>query len=132
MALPLAFLLAQAARISPVASPVANRVFRRVHCRRDSRRPGALRDAEAELCGGFFGSRYERAPAERDYMRAMASLGDHVVPTADVADALGRKAASLSPARDNLIKKGLIFANERGSVALTVPHVGKFLRSQAA
>jgi len=93
----------------------------------------AAPDAEAELAVGFFGSRYERAtPAERDYMRAMASLGDHAVPTGDVADALGRKPASLSPARDNLIKKGLIFANERGSVAFTVPHFGRFLRAQAA
>jgi len=93
----------------------------------------AAPEAEGELAVGFFGSRYERAtPAERDYMRAMASLGDEAVPTADVADALGRKPASLSPARDNLIKKGLIFANERGSVAFTVPHFGKFLRTQAA
>jgi hypothetical protein len=93
----------------------------------------AAPEAEAELAVGFFGSRYERAtPAERDYMRAMASLGDVAVPTADVAEALGRKPASLSPARDNLIKKGLIFANERGSVAFTVPHFGKFLRAQAA
>jgi len=93
----------------------------------------AAPEAEAELAVGFFGSRYERAtPAERDYMRAMAALGDQAVPTADVAEALGRKPASLSPARDNLIKKGLIFANERGSVAFTVPHFGKFLRAQAA
>jgi hypothetical protein len=93
----------------------------------------AAPEAEAELAVGFFGSRYERAtPAERDYMRAMASFGDHAVPTADVADALGRRPASLSPARDNLIKKGLIFANERGSVAFTVPHFGRFLRAQAA
>jgi hypothetical protein len=36
----------------------------------------AAPQAEAELAVGFFGSRYERAtPAEREYMRAMASLG---------------------------------------------------------
>jgi hypothetical protein len=88
-------------------------------------------DAQAELAVGFFGSRYERAtPAEREYMRAMAALGDVAVATAEVADALGRRPASLSPARDSLIKKGLIFANERGSVAFTVPHFGKFLRTQ--
>jgi AAA ATPase domain len=93
----------------------------------------AAPEAEAELAVGFFGSRYERAtPAERDYMRAMASLGDQAVPTSDIADALRRRPASLSPARDSLIKKGLIFANERGSVAFTVPHFGKFLRGQAA
>ncbi|MDP9318101.1 MAG: ATP-binding protein, partial [Actinomycetota bacterium] len=91
--------------------------------------------AESELAVGFFGARFERAtPAERDYMRAMADLaaetGDRPVPTSDVALALGRKPQSLSPARDGLIKKGLVFAEERGVVRFTVPHFGKFLRSQ--
>ncbi|MER7541951.1 ATP-binding protein [Actinomadura sp.] len=91
----------------------------------------AAPEAESELAVGFFGSRYERAtPAERDYMRAMAMLGDDPVPTASVADELGRKPSSLSPARDGLIKKGLIYSAERGMVAFTVPHFGKFLRSQ--
>ena len=91
----------------------------------------AAPEAESELAVGFFGSRYERAtPAERDYMRTMAMLGDDPVPTAAVAEALGRKPSSLSPARDGLIKKGLIYSAERGLVAFTVPHFGKFLRSQ--
>ncbi|HEX5495451.1 MAG TPA: AAA family ATPase [Mycobacteriales bacterium] len=93
----------------------------------------AAPEAEAELAVGFFGSRYERAtPAERDYMRAMASLGDGPVATADVAAELGRKPSSLSPARDGLIKKGLVFSAERGAVAFTVPHFGRFLRAQPA
>jgi hypothetical protein len=87
--------------------------------------------ADAELAVGFFGSRYERAtPAERDYMRAMAALGDGPVPTADVAETLGRKPSSLSPARDSLLKKGLVYSAERGLVAFTVPHFGQFLRAQ--
>ncbi len=91
----------------------------------------AAPEAESELAVGFFGSRYERAtPAERDYMRAMAMLGDEPVATAAVADELGRKPSSLSPARDGLIKKGLIYSAERGMVAFTVPHFGKFLRAQ--
>lgn len=91
----------------------------------------AAPEAESELAVGFFGSRYERAtPAERDYMRAMAVLGDDPVATAAVADELGRKPSSLSPARDGLIKKGLIYSAERGMVAFTVPHFGKFLRAQ--
>ncbi len=91
----------------------------------------AAPEAESELAVGFFGSRYERAtPAERDYMRAMAALGDDPVPTSAVADELGRKPSSLSPARDGLIKKGLIYSAERGLVAFTVPHFGRFLRAQ--
>lgn len=95
----------------------------------------AAPEAEAELAVGFFGARYDRAtPAERDYMLAMADLGAEVadgpVSTADIARHLDRKPQSLSPARDGLIKKGLIFSGERGTVAFTVPHFGKFLRSQ--
>ncbi|WP_173040737.1 ATP-binding protein [Phytohabitans flavus] len=98
----------------------------------------AAPEAEGELAVGFFGSRYERAtPAEREYMRAMASLSasepaddmDAAVPTAEIAKALQRKPASLSPARDALIKKGLIYSGERGTVAFTVPHFGRYLRT---
>jgi hypothetical protein len=89
--------------------------------------------AEGELAVGFFGSRYERAtPAERKYMRMMAQLGDDPVPTAQVAEELGVKPSSVSPARDGLIKKGLIYSSERGLIAFTVPHFGRFLRAQPA
>jgi hypothetical protein len=92
----------------------------------------AAPEAEAELAVGFFGSRYERAtPAERDYLRAMAVLSDETdgaVPTAAVADHLGRKQSSLSPARDSLMKKGLVYSAERGTIAFTVPHFGSYLR----
>ncbi len=91
----------------------------------------AAPEAESELAVGFFGSRYERAtPAEREYMHAMATLGDDPVLTSRVADELGRKPSSVSPARDGLIKKGLIYSSERGLIAFTVPHFGKFLRAQ--
>jgi len=89
--------------------------------------------AEAELAVGFFGSRYDRAtPAEREYMHAMAELGGpsgSPVATSEVAGALGRKPASLSPARDSLIKKGLVYSAERGQIAFTVPHFGRYLLS---
>jgi hypothetical protein len=96
----------------------------------------AAPEAEAELGVGFFGSRYERAtPAEREYLRAMAHLAatddmQGAVATAEVAKLLGRRPASMSPARDALIKKGLIYSGERGTVAFTVPHFGRYLRSQ--
>jgi hypothetical protein len=95
----------------------------------------AAPEAEAELAVGFFGSRYERAtPAEREYMRAMAALfveddQDVAIQTSEIAKSLERKPASLSPARDALIKKGLIYSGERGTVAFTVPHFGRYLRT---
>jgi hypothetical protein len=92
----------------------------------------AAPEAEAELAVGFFGSRYERAtPAEREYLRAMAELTkgktDEGAATADIAGHLGRKPSSLSPARDSLIKKGLLYSAERGRIAFTVPHFGRYL-----
>jgi hypothetical protein len=104
----------------------------------------AAPEAEAELAVGFFGSRFERAtPAEREYLRAMADAamnlaqtGEGVdetdsVPTSAVASVLDRKPQSLSPARDALLKKGLIYSGERGRIAFTVPHFGRYLRTTA-
>jgi AAA ATPase domain len=91
----------------------------------------AAPEAESELAVGFFGSRYERAtPSEREYLQAMAAVckgNDEPVGTAKVADHLARKPSSLSPARDSLIKKGLVYSGERGQIAFTVPHFGRFL-----
>jgi hypothetical protein len=96
----------------------------------------AAPEADAELAVGFFGSRYERAtPAEREYLRAMADVADpavpdDAVPTAAVADSLARAPQSLSPARDGLMKKGLVYSGQRGRIAFTVPHFGRYLRTQ--
>ena len=60
----------------------------------------AAPEAEAELAVGFFGSRFERAtPAEREYMRAMATLSGepgrrHGRRRADLGDRRPRWAAS--------------------------------------
>jgi hypothetical protein len=94
----------------------------------------AAPEAEAELAVGFFGSRFERAtPAEREYLRAMAELTegrDEPVNTSGIAEHLARKASSLSPARDSLLKKGLVFSAQRGQIAFTVPHFGRYLLTQ--
>ncbi|NPD04590.1 ATP-binding protein [Nocardioides sp. zg-1308] len=101
----------------------------------------AAPEAESELAVGFFGSRYERAtPGERDYLMAMADVaadqaaageaeGDAVL-SSDVAARLGKKPQSLSPARDSLLKKGLVYSGERGRIAFTVPHFGRYLRER--
>jgi AAA ATPase domain len=104
----------------------------------------AAPEAEAELALGFFGSRYERAtPGEREYLRAMADAAQiaaqepaglrlddiESVTTASVAAVLDRKPQSLSVARDALLKKGLIYSGERGRIAFTVPHFGRYLRA---
>jgi len=95
----------------------------------------AAPEAEGELAVGFFGSRYERAtPAEREYLRAMADAGSgdaDSVATSAVAAKLGKRPQSLSPARDSLMKKGLIYSGERGQIAFTVPHFGRYLRTHS-
>jgi hypothetical protein len=96
----------------------------------------AAPEAEGELAVGFFGSRFERAtPAEREYLQSMAELTggrDEPVGTNQVAGQLGRRASSLSPARDSLLKKGLVYSGERGQIAFTVPHFGRFLLGRPA
>jgi hypothetical protein len=67
---------------------------------------------------------------------SLAESGDELdeiesVPTSEVAAVLSRKPQSLSPARDALLKKGLIYSGERGRIAFTVPHFGRYLRTTA-
>jgi len=58
-----------------------------------------------------------------------AEGGDGPVATSAVAAALARKPSSLSPARDSLVKKGLVYSAERGTISFTVPHFGRYLRA---
>jgi len=90
--------------------------------------------ARQELDAGFYGSRWERAtPRQRDYLRAMAELaGDDPVATLAVADHLDREITKLSVARDQLIRKGLLYAPERGTIAYTVPGIAEFILRQPA
>jgi len=75
----------------------------------------------------------EQAARAYNNRRLQFELGDETdaVPTADVAAHLARRPQSLSPARDALLKKGLIYSGERGRIAFTVPHFGRYLREHA-
>jgi hypothetical protein len=83
----------------------------------------------ADLDVGFYGTRWERATAaQRTYLRAVAETnGDRPASTADVARRLGRRPSDLSVARDQLIKKGLLFAPDRGTIAFTVPGMADYI-----
>ena len=102
------------------------------------RRRGGGPEAEAELAVGFFGSRYERAtPGEREYLRAMA----------DVAVEAGRRdgcradrrrrrapraqAAVAVPGARRAAQEGPDLLGERGRIAFTVPHFGRYLLEHA-
>lgn len=95
-------------------------------------------DAEAAVVHGtsvldesLFHSRWNRAtPAQKKLMRAMA---EDASPSqiADLVARLGKKKPSdLSVARDGLIKKGLIYAPDRGFLQFTVPHMDDYIRRQ--
>lgn len=89
----------------------------------------ATDDSIRKLDGSFFRVRFDRTtPAEREYMRCLAELGDGPQRSSDVATTLGRKAASLGPVRDSLIKKGMLYSPEYGLIAFTVPLFDEFLR----
>ena len=81
-----------------------------------------------KLDESFFRVRFDRlTPGERDYMRALAGLGSEPQRTSDVATAMGRKANSVAPTRDSLIKKGMLYAPEHGMIAFTVPLFDEFM-----
>ena len=86
-------------------------------------------DVIAELDGGFFYARWEKATQkEREYMSAMALGGDSAQQTRDVAERMGRQPSDVSVQRDALIKKGLIYASDHGLVDFTAPLFADYIR----
>lgn len=84
-----------------------------------------------QLDNGFFRVRWDRATrAEQQYLRKMAEDGDDGSASSDVAARLGRTVGSMSPTRNGLIAKGLIYAPEHGVVAFTVPGMAAFIDRQ--
>jgi AAA ATPase domain len=92
-----------------------------------------MRDARREVDDGLYRSRWERAtPAQRDLLRALADLaGDGSATVSALASRMRKSRASdLSVARNELIKKGLVYAPERGMLAFTVPGMHEFVLRQ--
>ncbi|MGY1856142.1 ATP-binding protein [Modestobacter sp. SYSU DS0290] len=93
-----------------------------------------LREARREVDDGLYRSRWERAtPAQRDVLRALAELGAaDPAPVADIARQMGKaRTSDISVARVELIKKGLVYAPERGLLAFTVPGMHEFIARQS-
>ncbi|WP_337062766.1 ATP-binding protein [Kineococcus sp. G2] len=81
------------------------------------------------LDDSLFHSRWNRAtPAQKKLMRAMAEDPVQSQVSDLVARLRRRRPGDLSVARDELIKKGLIFAPERGVLRFTVPHMDDYIR----
>jgi hypothetical protein len=90
----------------------------------------ALPVAQEILDEEFFDNRVEEATnEERRYMAAIADLGDGPQSTGEVTGRAGyRKRASSGKARQALIRKGLVYVPEHGTVDFTVPHFAAFMR----
>lgn len=85
-------------------------------------------EAIAALDRSFFRVRFDRlTPAERKYLRAMASLGAGPHRSGDIAHQLGVKVSSTGPVRASLIKKGMVYSPAHGDTAFTVPLFDQFM-----
>ena len=64
-------------------------------------------------------------------MRAMAELGQGPYRSGDIARKVGRPTTALSPVRQSLLEKGLIYATETyGHIDFTAPRFDDYLRRQ--
>ena len=89
----------------------------------------ATRVALRELDHQFFRVRFDRlTPTERNYMRALAELGEGVHRSSQVADLIGKTTQQLGPVRDVLIRKGMIYSPAYGQIAFTVPLFDQFMK----
>ncbi|MDE0216985.1 MAG: ATP-binding protein, partial [bacterium] len=88
----------------------------------------ALPVATEGLDSGFFRVRVDRTTAaERDYLKAMASLGPGPHSTGDIASVLDKTTPQVNQFRDALIKRGLCYSPRHGHIDFTVPMFGDFI-----
>lgn len=82
-----------------------------------------------QLDESFFRVRFDRlTPREKEYLRALAALGEKPQRSGDVAEELGMDVQNAAPLRNNLIKKGMIYSPNHGDTAFTVPLFEDFMR----
>jgi len=82
-----------------------------------------------KLDQSFFRVRFDRlTPREKEYLRALAELGDGTHRSGDVAALLRMKVQSIAPLRSGLIRKGMIYSPQHGDTAFTVPLFEEFMR----
>jgi hypothetical protein len=89
----------------------------------------ATRESVRRLDANFFRVRFDRlTPREKDYLRALADLGDTAQRSGDIAERLKVKVQSIAPVRNGLIKKGMIYSPAHGDTAFTVPLFSDFMK----
>lgn len=79
----------------------------------------------------FFPARWDRcSDSERQYLRAIVEVGGNSASTGAIAQQLNTTQPALSTVRESLLRKGMIYADRRGSVSFTVPHMDAFVLRQ--
>jgi hypothetical protein len=107
----------QAWNLAP-ASPIGIDVMRQAT-------DGSIRRLDAN----FFRVRFDRlTPREKQYLRALADMGETVQRSGEIAERLGVKVQSIAPVRNGLIKKGMIYSPAHGDTAFTVPLFADFMK----
>lgn len=87
----------------------------------------AAGEATKRLDDGFLKVRFDRlTPKEREYVIAMAKLGEGPYRSSDVAAALNETPQSLGPRSAQIISKGMIYSPSHGDIAFTVPMFSQF------
>jgi hypothetical protein len=85
-------------------------------------------NALSRLDDGFFKVRFDRlSPREREYVCAMARLGDGPYKSGDVAEMMKEPANKLGPMRASIIRKGMIYSPSYGDIDFTVPLFADYL-----
>lgn len=89
----------------------------------------ASQEATRRLDESFFRVRLERVTDyEQRYLRGMAELVQGPYKSGDVASVFGKRNSAFGPARDSLIKKGMIYSPKHGYIDFTVPLFDEFMR----
>lgn len=87
---------------------------------------------EKSLDENFFATRTDRLTRrEIEFLRAMASLGPGSHKLADIARQMEVKSSTISPRRQDLIDKGMIYSPSYGELAFSVPMFDDYINRVA-
>lgn len=89
----------------------------------------ATKESINRLDESFFRVRFDRlTPREKEYLHALAILGNGAQRSGDIAEKLNVSPQAVAPIRNNLIKKGMIYSPAHGDTDFTVPLFGDFMK----
>jgi DNA-binding MarR family transcriptional regulator len=89
----------------------------------------ATKECIKKLDNSFFKVRFERlTPKEKEYLYALAQMGEGQHRSGDIASKLGVKTPRFATIRDSLMKKGMIYSPSYGDTEFTVPLFDEFMK----